>query len=118
MVVKMATSQNGGHGTEATAGVAETQQESAETNEGEMLVSGDQHSSDLEDGGMDGQPNCGDGGGDSDDSMDFDDDDDDDDDGSDLMSNTTLGDDITAQLAAAGDFITISCIKNKKHRVN
>jgi hypothetical protein len=32
--------------------------------------------------------------------MDFDDDDDDD--GSDLMSNTTLGDDITAQLAAAG----------------
>ena len=36
------------------------------------------------------------------DSMDFDDDDDDDD-GSDLMSNTTLGDDITAQLAAAGN---------------
>ena len=29
--------------------------------------------------------------------------DDDDDDGSDLMSNTTLGDDITAQLAAAGN---------------
>lgn len=35
------------------------------------------------------------------DSMDFDDDDDDDD-GSDLVSNATLGDDITAQLAAAG----------------
>ncbi len=42
----------------------------------------------------------GDVGSEDSDSMDFDDDDDDD--GSDLMSNTTLGDDITAQLAAAG----------------
>lgn len=45
----------------------------------------------------------GDVGSDDSDSMDFDDDDDDD--GSDLMSNTTLGDDITAQLAAAGNYI-------------
>ena len=44
----------------------------------------------------------GDVGSDDSDSMDFEDDDDDD--GSDLMSNTTLGDDITAQLAAAGTF--------------
>lgn len=43
----------------------------------------------------------GDGASDDDDSMDFDDDDDDDD-GSDLVSNATIGDDITAQLAAAG----------------
>lgn len=45
----------------------------------------------------------GDAASDESDSMDFDDDDDDD--GSDLMSNTTLGDDITAQLAAAGNFL-------------
>lgn len=43
----------------------------------------------------------GDAGSDDSDSMDFDDEEDDDD-GSDLISNATLGDDITAQLAAAG----------------
>ena len=107
MVVKMAST-NGGSlavltGLEAGNGTALDRPGNATTTESSRLADGDEdaadgcvadHSDDEQGADMEGSEDS--------DSMDFDDDDDDDD-GSDLMSNTTLGDDITAQLAAAGN---------------
>jgi hypothetical protein len=105
MVVKMASTNGGSLAvlTGLEAGNLDRPTANATTTESSHLGDGDEeaadgcvadHSDDEQGADMEGSEDS--------DSMDFDDDDDDDD-GSDLMSNTTLGDDITAQLAAAGN---------------
>ncbi len=101
MVVKMATSNGGslavlagseaGNGSTSAAGVDGTDAVAEACSGGRIEDDIADHTDDEQGGDV---------GSEDSDSMDFDDDDDDD--GSDLMSNTTLGDDITAQLAAAG----------------
>lgn len=81
-----------GNGSSSAAGIDGTDTAAVEARTGGRIEDDIADHTDDEQGG--------DVGSDDSDSMDFDDDDDDD--GSDLMSNTTLGDDITAQLAAAG----------------
>nr|SVE75000.1 EOG090X02DX [Daphnia dolichocephala] len=106
MVVKM-TSSNGGSlavlaGSEAGNGSSSAADVDG-TDAAVEACSGGRIEDDIADHSDDEQG--GDAGSDDSDSMDFDDDDEDD--GSDLMSNTTLGDDITAQLAAAGNSAVI-----------
>ena len=116
MVVKMATSNGGslavlagseaGNGSSSAAGLDGTAAEARTT-----AAAGGRVEDDIADHSDDEQG--GDAGSDDSDSMDFDDDDDDD--GSDLMSNTTLGDDITAQLAAAGIKPFVFLFQKKNH---
>ena len=111
MVVKMATS-NGGSlaaiaGSEAGNGSAPGLDGTDTTGASAGDVGDDIADQSDDDHGADA-------GSDESDSMDFDDDDEDDD-GSDLMSNTTLGDDITAQLAAAGN--KTKCALNIKMQI-